>query len=344
MKKVVHWWISPLVAAFVINSIYWSSNGAWADSVSQDDWVRWAWLGGIAIANIGCVALGYVGKEHFAYGNRLEGWACLLFALAGLSVTYSFTKAEVDRVRERNENIAAIEAQQDATNENSAAGKQLQAARDRVTRAESALAPLKEQAAVAKTEFERESASGFGPRATQRKAEWDAAVARFTEAQTTLVEAETALTEAEAALAPKETSDAALAALIKEPWAAWVQEWFLPGLIEGLPMLSGWLFVSYRREERADREALMLDQLGELSVAVASLTRNGRRTIAEEIPDEYRPKGNGESTGTAQAVWEQTADPEPDGDDTPDKRVKVSDERRKLMPPKKGDLKLVAGE
>jgi hypothetical protein len=336
MKKVVHWWVAPIIFLLIINSLFWSSMGALDDAVALSEQNQWLFLGGTAIVNIAGVALGMIGSERWHNDQKLAGAVVFLIGICVALVTFSYTQGAIEKTFAKNQNAAVTET---ATVENNADA--IPDAQARVERANASLAPLLAAADTARAEFERESRSGFGPRATQRKSEWDAALAQVQAGQAELTAAEEELREARKEATPEKRSDAAIAADTTEQWEIWVRSWVFPALIELLPIMSGWLFFGYARDEQDDRLALLLDKVGAMEVRTSTTTRHA---FSEPLPSAYHPKGNGETTGTAQEVWEQTADPEPDGDDTPEKRVNVSDERRKLMPPKRSDLKLVAGE
>jgi hypothetical protein len=313
--------------------------GALDDAVALDDYNQWLFLGGTAIVNIAGVALGMIGSERWHNDQKLAGAIVFLIGICVALVTFSYTQGAIEKTFAKNADAAVTETQTAESNVDA-----IPEARARVDRANAALAPLIAAADTAQAEFERESRSGFGPRATQRKEEWDARLAEMRAGQAELTAAEEELRLARKEAKPVERSDAAIASDTTEQWEIWVRSWVFPALIELLPIMSGWLFFGYARDEKDDRMALILDKLGGLEVRAVTQTRTAS-AFAEPLPDAYRPKSNGEDTGTARAVWDSTADdPEPDGDETPDKRVSVSDERRKLMPPKKGDLKLVAGE
>lgn len=337
MKKVVHWWVAPIIFLLILNSLFWSSMGALDDAVALEDQNQWLFLGGTAIVNIAGVALGMIGSERWHNDQKLAGAIVFLIGICVALVTFSYTQGAIEKTFAKNENAAVTET---ATVENNADA--IPDAQARVERANASLAPLLAAADTARAEFERESRSGFGPRATQRKEEWDAALAQVRAGQAELTAAEEELRQARKDAKPVARSDAAIAADTTEQWEVWVRSWVFPALIELLPIMSGWLFFGYARDEKSDQMALILDKLGGLEVRAVSQTRTS--AFAEPIPSEYRPKGNGEVTGTAQAAWEQTADPEPDGDTTPEKRVSVSDERRRILPPKREYPKLVAGE
>lgn len=341
MKKVVHWWVAPLIFLLVCNSLYWSSMGALDDSVALDWWGQSKFLIGTGIINLAGVALGMIGSERWHSDQKFAGFSVFIIGLAVALVTFSYTQGAVEKTFANNTNAAVVETKTAESNADA-----IPEAQARVARAQAALAPLLSAANTAQSEFERESRSGFGPRATQRKEEWDARLADMQRGQKELTAAEEALETARKDAKPIERSDAAIAADTTEQWEIWVRSWVFPALIELLPIMSGWLFFGYARDEKADQMAMILDKLGGLEVRAVSQTRTSA-FAHEPLPDAYRPKANGEDTGTAREEWERTADPEPDGDETPDKQVRISDERRRILPPKREENeypKLVAGE
>lgn len=321
MKTVTNWWAGPLILLLVANSLYWSSLGALDDAVGLGWWQQSQFLVGTGIINLAGVGLGVIGSARWHQGEKLPGAIIFCVGLCVALVTFSYTQGAVEKTFAKNESAATVETA--AVQNNQSAVPEAQA---RVDRAQAALDPLIAAAAIAQSEFERESRSGFGPRATQRKDEWDAALSRIDGAKAALVEAEAALAQARIDATPPPRSDAAIAADTTDAWEIWVRSWVFPALIELLPIMSGWLFIGYARDAREDREALILDKLGSLELRMAE------RPAPAPRPEAYRPKLNGERSGAADEMWQATAGYEPPADE-PETTVSIAEDRREIAPP-----------
>ncbi len=259
------WWVGLLTFLLACGSILMTSWGSWLVATGWDWEAAYVLIGVLAICNVGSIALGYVGAENWMQGAKMAAFTALVCGLIVACLSGIGTMRALTNMFEQNKDALRVETRTEAS-----ADKSLERAVARVERAHKGVAPLEAQAAVAQKEFERESASGFGDRATQRKTEWDDVLAKLTAARAEVTAAEEHLAQVEAKSGPVERSDAALVAGKTSETEQWLTIWLGTGAIELLPMLSGWLF-GIRVAAMADPMAALNDRLGDLDRRLAKM-------------------------------------------------------------------------
>lgn len=231
------WWSGFLTLLLTLGSLAATSWGTYLVTTGWDPVARWALIGVFAVCNIAAVALGFVGAENWQRGAKALGAISLAFGLVAALLSGVGTMRALTNMFAQNADALRVEAGTETGRDQA-----LERAEKRVERARSNLAPLEAAAAAAQREFERESASGFGPKAQERKTEWDAALARLAAPRRELTDAEERLASMGSGAAPVARSDAALVAERTTDFEQTLQIWLGTGIIELLPMLSGWLF------------------------------------------------------------------------------------------------------
>lgn len=306
-------WAFPLVVIVTGGSLYMTVHGA---GIIASTWPWQARLGFQAVfvaLSIFAVALGYVGRRNWAAGLYGASAGALVFALIVSSVNGLGTLRYMNQLFAQNEDALRVETSAEGQRADSIAQAQarIERAESAVRRASAVLAPLVDAVRSAQDAFDRERATGFGPRSEARQAELAAARRDAEPAQRRLAETESELAAAEAALADllgaqvvTERSDAALVAdrtsEIEELWTIYVGTL----VIELAPLLSGWLLamsVTHTRQDPMDRviasmeaaQSRMFESQVEQSERIALMMQRfmaSRMEAAFEEPPSVAPK------------------------------------------------------
>lgn len=301
------WWVFYLTLALTAGSLWMTSFGSWLVATGWEPSAAYSLIGVFAVCNIGAVALGYAGAENWSRGAKSVAATALAIGLCAAVLSGIGTQRALTNMFEQNQDALRVETETADGRE-----KALAQAVARVERATEAVAPLERQAEVAQREFERESASGFGAVATQRKAEWDATLAKLAEARRDVTAAEERLAALEEQAGPVERSDAALVAAKTSATEQWLQIWLGTVVIELLPMLSGWLF-GIRVAAREDPLAALRDELGALRTDLAAERAKPKPalppvpapSIAAELPPAL-PAASSAPSRQREADWAET--------------------------------------
>lgn len=245
------WWSGFITLLLVCGSLWMTSWGSWLVATGWEPVAAYSLIGVFAVCNIAAVCLGFVAATNWQNNAKSAAAIALAVALAAAVLSAIGTQRALTNMFEQNADALRVETTTDAN-----ADRTLRLAEQRIASANNAIAPLEAKAKSAEAEFKREAASGYGPRATERKTEWDAAIAALQQAQNELLAAERAAAQIAGGAVVTERSDAALVAAKTTELERRIQIYLGTFVIEALPILAGWLFairVAGRETELPDR-------------------------------------------------------------------------------------------
>lgn len=221
---------------------------------------------GFVTLEVAAAILVGVGSANWQRGAKDLGGGAVAFAIILGAAAAFGSHAYINDLFARNE-VALNVAQSEAAN-NAAL---IAAAERRLQTAQQARPPVAAAASAAQGAFDAEVASGFGPNATQRKTELDAALAALQRADDRIASVEAELLELRKDRgAAQALSDNARVAQETSPYELAARVYVIPALIHMLPLVMAWFCVRihYRdREKQATATKGDVDALGDRIVA-----------------------------------------------------------------------------